>query len=105
MLNRAGRARRACGEDVRLGGILAASMKQEPTVSAVLPLSRNPLPSGSGGRQKGSDCEFDVVATPVMEWSLTDFLLMKIALDGLNSRVSKVVRRQRIAIHFSHGNY
>jgi len=34
--SRAGLARRACGEDVRLGEILAASMKQEPTVSAVL---------------------------------------------------------------------
>jgi hypothetical protein len=32
---RAGLARRACGEDVRLGEILAASVKQEPTVSAV----------------------------------------------------------------------
>jgi hypothetical protein len=48
---RAGRARRACGEDVRQGEILAASVKQEPSVSAVLPLSRIPLPSGSGGRQ------------------------------------------------------
>ena len=33
---RAGLARRACGEDVRRGEILAASVKQEPTVSAVL---------------------------------------------------------------------
>jgi hypothetical protein len=42
----------ACGEDIRPEVILAASMKQEPTVSAVSTASRNPLPSGRGGRQK-----------------------------------------------------